>query len=323
MRKAPPRIVLDWDGTLTRRDTLHVVAGIGYKRNRHRGGRDLMPWDQIVQAYISDYTAHRDSYRPAKSQRTTVGQESAWLASLGEVERRSVQRVRGAGVFADVTEEDVCEAAEDAVRGGEVQLRDGWKDVLAGASRCARSETAAAEATARPPLAIISVNWSAAFIRACLSAAAALGDCPPPMKDTVDSIEILSNHLACEPSENTSGTTTSIHTSADKLEALNRLRESGNGDILYVGDSATDFDCLVAADVGICVRDEPLGSGQAELKECLERVGVEVSRLDWDKWIEYQRGGHRGPRQGKHSVVWWVADLREVASFVEKYCDLD
>ncbi|KIW33420.1 uncharacterized protein PV07_00272 [Cladophialophora immunda] len=309
------RTVLDWDGTLTKRDTLHVVAAIGYQRNRHR---DLMPWDQIVQAYMSDYRRHRDAYHPARPDRRTRAQESAWLASLKDVELRSVHRVQGAGIFADVTEQEICRAAEDAVRNSEVQLRDGWEDIVS-LARHSRDDGAAPS-----PVSIISVNWSAAFIRACLSSA--LGDAAPA-KGTIDAIPILANRLACEPSGGVPGPA-GIRTSADKLDALNALRDGGDCDVLYVGDSPTDFDCLVAADVGVCVRDDPMGSGQAELKESLERVGVEVSRLDWDGWAEYQREVLRGQRgQTKANiirpVVWWVADLREVAAFAEKYYHLD
>ncbi|OAP62776.1 hypothetical protein AYL99_02003 [Fonsecaea erecta] len=324
-QQKPLRIVLDWDGTLTRRDTLHVLAAIGYStRNNNRHRRSLTPWDQIVQAYMSDYKQHRDSYRPARPERRTVAQESAWLASLKDVELRSLQRVQDAGIFSDVTKQDIWTAAEDAVRDNEVELREGWKDLLSLASH-ATNETAE---VARPPVpvSILSVNWSAAFIRACLSAA--LADDNSPLKGTVDSISILANRLACEverPGDDGLDFV-SIRTSADKLDALARLRrDGGTGDILYVGDSSTDFDCIVAADVGVCMRDEPMGSGQSELKETLERVGVAVLRLDFDRWAKYSKSipGQGGSMESNQSVVWWVTHLREVASFVERYNAVD
>lgn len=56
-------IILDWDGTITTSDTLHLVAGIGYK---HHNREDLLnnadpqpsqarttlrPWNVLVKAY--------------------------------------------------------------------------------------------------------------------------------------------------------------------------------------------------------------------------------------------------------------------------------
>ncbi|EXJ63421.1 uncharacterized protein A1O5_11470 [Cladophialophora psammophila CBS 110553] len=312
------RIVLDWDGTLTKRDTLHNVAAIGYGRNRHR---DLVPWDQIVQAYLSDYTEHEASYRPAKKDRREIAQESAWLASLRDVEMRSVTRVLDAEIFAEVTEQDVRVGAEVAVQRNEIQLRDGWKEVLSLARHHPRDEVADKHPS---PVSIISVNWSTAFIRACLSTA--LGDSISLMKGAVDAIPILSNRLPCETTDGISEPA-SIRTSADKLSAFQNLRDreeenEEDGPVFYVGDSPTDFDCLLAADVGICVRDEPMGSGQAALKESLERVGVEALRLDLDssdRYLKEVAGRGGGQREGSSKrVVWWVRDLREVAGFAEK-----
>ncbi|KIW90970.1 uncharacterized protein Z519_08753 [Cladophialophora bantiana CBS 173.52] len=316
------RVVLDWDGTLTERDTLHNVAAIGYRRNRHR---DLVPWDQIVQAYLSDYAEHEAAYRPVKKDRGEITQESAWLASLREVEMRSVTRVRDAGIFADVTEQDIRVGAEDSVRRNEIQLRDGWDEVLSLAHHHPGDEVGDHHSSL---VSIISVNWSAAFIRACLSAA--LGDVPSAMKSAADSLPILSNRLPCETPGDVSEPV-SIRTSADKLAAFQNLRgkeDEEDGPVFYVGDSATDFDCLLAADVGICVRDEPMGSGQAALKESLERVGVEVLKLDLHTSTRDLKGvaGRGGGQWVKSSkrVVWWVSNLREVASFAEKlHNDLD
>jgi 2-hydroxy-3-keto-5-methylthiopentenyl-1-phosphate phosphatase len=305
------RIVLDWDGTITKCDTLHIVAAIGYKRNRHL---KLIPWDQIVQAYISDYSLYEDSYHPARPDRKTIAQESAWLASLNDVEQRSVKRVQDAGVFTDVTEQDICVGAEHAIWSHEIQLRDGWKDILSIVGHTGNN-------VANPsPISIISVNWSSAFIRACLSAA--LGE-SPSMKGTTDSIPIFSNHLHFEPSDGDSEVS-SIRTSADKLDTFKKLRDSGNCPVFYVGDSVTDFDCLVAADVGICMRDEPMGSGQAQLKESLERVGIEVARFDLGAWGKHltEIMGREGEKK-RSKVVWWVTDLKQVMSFIEEYNEID
>jgi thiamine phosphate phosphatase / amino-HMP aminohydrolase len=82
-----------------------------------------------------------------------------------------------------------------------------------------------------------------------------------------------------------------------------RLREAGSGPILYVGDSSTDFDCLIVAELGICVRDEPIAMHQMELKETLERVGIEVVRLG----AEARARGNETKK-----IICWVKDLRGI-----------
>lgn len=306
-----PRIVLDWDGTVTKHDTLHIVVKIGYERNRHL---NLTSWDQIVQAYILDYTQHEKSYRPTRPERKTIAEESAWLASLTDVEVRSVKRAQDAGIFTRVTDDDIRMGAEHAIRSNKIQLRDGWKDIFAMVGHPGN------DMANLSPVSIISVNWSGTFIRACLSAAL---EEFPPRKGTADSIQIFSNHLQPDPSGGDSEDP-GIRTSADKLDAFQRLRDSGSGPIFYVGDSPTDFDCLVAADVAFCVRDEPMGSGQAELNESLERVGVHVARLDLDAWDKDRRElAAQGAEKESNKVVWWVKDLGEVVSFAEKYVGID
>jgi hypothetical protein len=82
-----------------------------------------------------------------------------------------------------------------------------------------------------------------------------------------------------------------MHTSSNKLfnglhkaqqKAMDRAHIDRKDLItVYVGDSTGDFHCLLAADVGICVRDEhsPVRSGQIELTDTFKRVGVEVRPL--------------------------------------------
>jgi hypothetical protein len=78
-----------------------------------------------------------------------------------------------------------------------------------------------------------------------------------------------------------------IHTSADKYEILQQQRRSQpliesladpnlSTLFVYVGDSSTDFDCLLEANIGIMIQDDPLSNSQRELQETLQRVGVEI-----------------------------------------------
>jgi 2-hydroxy-3-keto-5-methylthiopentenyl-1-phosphate phosphatase len=300
---SPIRLVLDWDGTLTKRDTLHIVAAIGYDHNRDL---NLTPWNEIVQAYVSDYVDYEARYKPAAKDRKTIAEESEWLASLKDVERRSLERVEEAGIFTGVTKQEVSLASKSAIHHKKVELRHGWRELL---SIACETDKRMPEV---PPVSIISVNWSSTFIRACLETTLAE---TPTNKSIMDSIPIFANEIYPDSEE-----ALNIRTSADKLAAFQKLRETDNRPIVYVGDSSTDFDCLIAADVGICVRDDPMGSGQKELKETLERVGLEVLRLSPAAWVKHEEGiRNEGDGQGRESKkkVWWVTDLMEVVRFIE------
>jgi hypothetical protein len=114
------------------------------------------------------------------------------------------------------------------------------------------------------------VNWSRHFISSCLKAAGV----------AVDSSIILANELdgfaEGKPSTGqiSSDGEMKIIASVDKLKHLEKMRKASAAPIVYVGDSWTDIECLLAADLGICIRDEPMGSSQRKLTEALERLRI-------------------------------------------------
>ncbi|KAK7184850.1 hypothetical protein PSPO01_09161 [Paraphaeosphaeria sporulosa] len=299
------RLCLDWDGTLTKKDTLHLVAAIGYDCNRDA---NLTPWDDIVQAYLSDYKQHKEGYTPPADQRKAgdgaARRESNWLASLKPVETRSIERVQAAGIFKGVIKQDVELAARLAVQKHKLQFRTGWRTLLMYHQKSATA----------PSVSILSVNWSATFIQACIEAAFQFS--ASGMESTmVASIPVCANELPLVERRPDS----CISTSTDKLEMLRQLRKDGDF-IVYVGDSATDFDCLNAADVGICVRDDPMGSSQQELKETLDRLGFETLRLSSEAYKETGCYVFDGANEGKKRkrIIWWVEDLDEISKFIEE-----
>ncbi|GME62868.1 hypothetical protein GTA08_BOTSDO03052 [Neofusicoccum parvum] len=314
MASVPPvHLVLDWDGTTTHHDTLHFLGKICADHARARSNKqDDAPasWDDIAKAYVDDLAAHASSYRPALSQRSTIAEEKAWLASLDLVDARSIRRVEDAGIFKGVTAAAVKSGAVKAVETGELALRDGWADLLAQATK----------------ITVLSVNWSAAFIRESLRAAAARDRDAEVLLQAVDRIDILANEIdglddphgssgllnSCK--SNADGESNGIRTSADKLANMpTPAKYGGDALVVYVGDSATDFEALLAADVGICIRDEDEpSSGQRELAETLARVGVEEHRI---KLL-----AEMPPADDSAVRVYWAKNLREVALSLSSYC---
>ncbi|THW73141.1 hypothetical protein D6D19_05915 [Aureobasidium pullulans] len=291
-------LILDWDGTLTRKDTLSLVGQIAYHANP---SKSLPPWSDFVTGYINDYTDHTSKYKPAVLGRKSLDQERQWLASLAPIEHKSVERVEASGIFKGVKASHVDHVAKSAVQTGEVQLRSSWDTLLRG-FLCHPSNK----------LSILSVNWSTRFIRQSLLAAAAETTCAETQSLTphIESMVINANEITGLDTPSGSDGTLSkdtvsgIRTSADKLSQVVKKKEHA---VVYIGDSATDLEALLAADVGICIRDEVMGSSQRELADTLERIGVKVRDISEGVLL-----------QGTNKILYWTDGFEKVVEALEK-----
>jgi phosphoserine phosphatase len=279
--RGPVHWVLDWDGTLTKKDTLDALVNIAAstKPNFPTSGH----WKSVVDAYLSDYTTTLEKLAPNGSLPTTLQDESRLLRDLEDVEQRSLDRVFDAKIFEGVTKEHIEVGAQKAMKSGDVVLRPGVPEFLQHMN--ARGDE----------VHILSVNWSRHFIHSCLTAS----------NICVDPSQIFANEV-----DTTGRIDGEIISSGDKLQHLVRLRESNSAPVVYIGDSWPDIECLLAADVGVCIRDEPMGGSQRKLAEALERLGVECARL---KELEGRNGNGKG--------VVWARDFVEVREWMESCGD--
>ncbi|KAI4721937.1 hypothetical protein E4T48_01810 [Aureobasidium sp. EXF-10727] len=293
----PIHLILDWDGTLTRKDTLSLVGSIAYHAN---ASKSLPPWSDFVNGYLNDYSKHTSLYEPVAAARTTLDQERQWLASLAPIENKSVQRVESSGIFAGVKSSHIDHIAASSIKNGDLQLRSNWislfDTVLSSPSNS---------------VSILSVNWSARFIRQSLLSACSTLASPESksLHSYIETMDINANeisnldHATGSDGKLSKDSTTGIRTSADKLCRLpsrcqqnldkcasrRGIAEPDQEIVVYIGDSATDLEALLAADVGICIRDEPMGSSQRELSETLQRIGMDVKSID--EGIDLERVG--------------------------------
>jgi len=308
-------LILDWDGTLTRKDTLSLVGQIAYHANP---SKSLPPWSDFVTGYINDYTDHTSKYKPAVLGRKSLDQERQWLASLAPIEHKSVERVEASGIFKGVKASHVDHVAKSAVQTGEVQLRSSWDTLLRG-FLCHPSNK----------LSILSVNWSTRFIRQSLLAAAAETTCAETQSLTphIEFMKINANEITGLDTPSGSDGTLSkdtvsgIRTSADKLSRmpascqqcsstpfpLAEVVKKKEHVVVYIGDSATDLEALLAADVGICIRDEVMGSSQRELADTLERIGVKVRDISEGVLL-----------QGTNKILYWTDGFEKVVEALEQ-----
>lgn len=249
-------IVLDWDETFTRRDTMEVLA---------RCTNDPSRWPSFVAAYTDDLAAHERAF----CERVTMEDEVRYLASLDVVERRSVDRIERAGVFRGVRLEDLQRRAKE-----EIELRDGFHDF------CERTKEVTKE--------ILSVNWSSQMIRAALPDTCMI-------KVTANEICFDADGGAAggRVTKNMEG---AIRTASDKVRVLNERMKSihdRNQLVAYFGDSTTDLPCLLGADLGVIIGDNQ--SLRETCKKYNIRV-ISIHQLDTRNYVKQElclyRAGH-------------------------------
>ncbi|PVI00259.1 hypothetical protein DM02DRAFT_527280 [Periconia macrospinosa] len=341
----PTHWILDWDSTITTHDTLTPLVHISASspsRTPSQKQHILQEWNRISKAYVDDFQNTLGKWKDERGESTGTGdgggggglaREKEMLRVLEDVEERSLKRVCEARILAGLKADEVKWGAESVVRSGEVRVRKGFGEFWARLSSLAteREDVSAGgqEKEEDVGLTILSVNWSRLFISSCLASSR------PPI--TFPTASIISNELEGLVSSHSDTTTTAnfttgsilstythhpnapplILSSRHKLAIFESLLSTADTStnkkkrkrVIYIGDSPTDLECLLAADIGICMRDQD-GEGEGgggKLAETLARGGVRCVRL---RDLEGE-GGDRGAGGGG-KVVTWVRDFEEV-----------
>jgi thiamine phosphate phosphatase / amino-HMP aminohydrolase len=259
------RLVFDFDGTITVRDTIGTLANAALRFQERRrddigdggGGKDATElaasWKRVVSAYVEDCRRFTESYAEPEASRRSVAAEIRYLAALKTVEASSLARVEASGVFAGLDDASLFAMGQAAVRDGDVELRPGFGTLL---------ERAQGRGW---PVGVISVNWSRAFIEGALH----------PLRLPVYANDISPEGAIQGPPLLLGRRLTS---SAGKLEVLREAfpdRSQGGSDrALYFGDSTTDLECLLQS-AGVVIA----ASEDTALIETLRRIGIHVPHV--------------------------------------------
>lgn len=205
-----PLVVVDFDETITCKDTIALLAQFAYSRKPQS---ELPPWSHFTNAYMSDYQKHKQQWHKKLDNITKIEEKIAQLSSLKNVELASIDRISNAGVFAGLRRAEIQDGAK-----AEVQIRDQALNVLQSVSE---------------NLYILSVNWSKDWIIGALD--------PLQIKPSA----VLSNDLEFENQVSTGKIIPNITTASDKLAIFQDLVKSNKPSYsLYIGDSETDLPCL-------------------------------------------------------------------------------
>jgi thiamine phosphate phosphatase / amino-HMP aminohydrolase len=295
-------LILDWDGTIVEENSLPLLE----KLNPNGPA-----YSQFLEDYIKDYQAHVADYPVAKAERKTLEQEYAYLESLVDIERRSIERIEAAGFFRGVKWDDVKpnifdKVADEVVSSKQLTLRQGMEELI---KVC----------TSNGKVEVLSVNWSVHFIQSALrTLTKGSGIC-------VDNTPIYANEI--DPSgtgllsrldadlkpiwfrNNLSAhrNARGIWTADSKAQVMEALRSKDHLAV-YIGDSETDLKCLMEADIGIQVRDsQEQGINKLTgLTGTLNRLQIPqhpiTSFKNWKSDLQ---------RTDEH-IIWYTCDLQEV-----------
>lgn len=325
LQPRPIHWILDFDGTITQRDTLDALVNIAATQKPTANVPHV--WKNIVQAYLSDYDATLKHLLPDGERPTDVPGERVLLSQLKAVEQRSLERVCASGIFTGLTREAMRAGAADAVAKGSVQARSGLQDFLR-----ALKDRIQQQMGTQDVVDVLSVNWSQRFIAGCLAALCPEVDLRTPSKPSeyqnIEKTTNVANGQAITlPAAKQPDADLIVNVYANELEGLSSNSPStgiiaakgehkiisspdklvymlGNRKenphttelipVVYIGDSGTDIECLLEADLGICIRDVPMTSSQKQVKETLERLGIECPHIS----------EHREGIEGRWDVAW-------------------
>jgi phosphoglycolate phosphatase-like HAD superfamily hydrolase len=284
--QAPRAFILDFDGTITLKDTISVLANYGTEWQKQRGLDMKEAWEEVVKAYGRDFEDHLGGYKPGKDDRRTLDQEIWYYRALRETEERSFRRVSQSGLFRGVTKEHWEGAGRETVEKGHVIVRKGFRDFL---EKLKQDESI---------WGIVSVNFSGSFIRGVIGASAGPGHAE---------VQVLANEPdekgvlvgpRCEAGKAITTSDAKLASMKDLLQLWCDRTSLKASRVVYIGDSGTDIECLMEPGViGIVMSDD----GQSSLMQTMHRVGVYVVHIG-----VYEDNESCGKR------TYWARDFDEI-----------
>ncbi|RDL34644.1 uncharacterized protein BP5553_07772 [Venustampulla echinocandica] len=288
----PRPFILDFDGTITTKDTISTIFQLAISRQASLGRDFTKAHESIISNYATDFSHHEKNYRPLKQDRNTLGKEINYYRGLRPVEIKSFDRVSASGIFGGIGDEEWIGLGKKAVRDGDVVVRNGFRKF--------RERVEGSEAGV---WGIISVNFSKGFVQGVVEAGGG----------NVDGVEILTNTpdergvLQGPKIERSDLNGQVVATSDDKLAAMKALLQlwGENGSLgkcgldgiapVYVGDSGTDIECLTEDGIiGIIIRDDGHGN-------------VDWSGLEFSHVKEFRETDGGGAKK-----IYWARDYLEI-----------
>ncbi|KAL1853252.1 hypothetical protein Daus18300_011820 [Diaporthe australafricana] len=318
-------LVFDFDGTITQNDSIASVldAALSYhKANSSPKAADSLTdaWHHVVKSYMTDLDAYHKSFDPATQDSQLTSLETARVLFSNQprrqIEEASQSRVKEAGLFSGVPLDHLFQSGHEHRDRNTVELRDGFSNF----TRLIQSRSAVEE-TAN--IQILSVNWSASYIRGVLSRegiSSVIANETNPADGSINALPPIDHDGA-------SGDWPSVlAVGADKLSALRcvyRQLQAGRPklpvEIICFGDSTTDLECLLEFG-GIVISPE----SEIAQRPRPETTNSNNTGFNWSELLHVLRTRlrHNVPHVSEHKdeLVCWARDFTEIkdSSFLRK-----
>lgn len=280
----PHTIIIDWDETLTTKDTIQYLAQLPYTINSHNRQHSppRLPFSHYTDIYMTNYTNYK-SHHFGKDY-TILDDYIQFQMGMEPIEMSSINALESDGVFQGLTKLQIRNQADL------VQLRPG---AVAFLERCL---------LLRKSVVILSVNWTSLMIDEVLRRNGIAVSDGENIKnnDTMEEdgkrdgdgdededgengVKIVTNEFEFASDGKTTGFWLSypkIHTSLDKLNYINQVKiqanssnnangerhGDANGDgIMYIGDSLTDLLPILNVSFPCAIKDSKLDSVLTQL----------------------------------------------------------
>ena len=247
--RAPVQVIVDFDETITERDSTAVLGQLAAQWAAEEGGprcRDAAraEWDAVVSRFAAECRAH-SAADPVPPRGAGMAAVRAWFDRHDAFDRRMADAVSASRALAGMTLPFVREHGPPLVA-----VREGAAPALR-------------RLAIRPGtrVAVVSVHFSAALVSATLAsegvAAEAVG---APAHGRAGTVAVLANELETDSAGAATGAVLPrVHSAIDKADAVRALARSagpaGAGATVYVGDSPTDFLAMAESDWAVVVGD--------------------------------------------------------------------
>ncbi|ODV60636.1 Cto1p ASCRUDRAFT_26631, partial [Ascoidea rubescens DSM 1968] len=233
----PKVIIIDWDETITKYDTIGLLGSIPYKNKIL--SCNLPPWSHFNNYYFQQFKSFNDSFN-AKHKVTSTKDEIYYQKQLKSIDLLSINKIVKSKVFENVTDKQFKNLLDD------IKIREGFWEFINSLIQN-DNENLPNYKIARKII-ILSVNWSKlpiqhAFIQN-------LGS-----ENYHKYIKIITNEFEFQ-TVNTNELTGKINDSNELINVLIKIKNSlmlktkEKDMMIYIGDSRTDLLSMLNCDIG-------------------------------------------------------------------------
>jgi len=284
--------ILDFDGTITTKDTISTLTRFAISRDESERDERQKAWEIIVKAYAADLNRHEKKYVPAKEERETLQEEIDYYRDLQRIEEKSFERISKSAIFRGIEKDQWMEWGQKAVQGGIVKGRKGIHEFVKGMTDDNSPQCLY--------WGVVSVNFSKYFIGGVLTALGLRKMCA--LANIAHSNGRLTGSIDLNGEQEPL-----IVTSEHKLTAMRKFLEYSRKHErmalpapmpVYIGDSGPDIECLMEDGIiGIVMSEKEDGN----LMQTLKRVNIHPKPIK-----EF--------RETDEKMVYWARDFTEIAA---------